>query len=146
VKIVQRLYNAHQAHKLLMDLWMQIKPLLLAGHRLVLEIKDEGRSSEQNAAMWPILEAFSRQLKWPVNGQMVHMTAEEWKDVLTCAFRGETPRLAMGLNGGVVMLGLRTSKFGKKEFSEWLDFLKATAAMRGVEINADERSTEFQNA
>ena len=78
----------------------------------------------------------SKQLQWPVNGQMVWMAPEEWKDVLTAAFQSETVRLAMGMNGGVVMLGLRTSKMGKKRFSEWLEFLKATAEMRGVSVYA----------
>ena len=94
----------------------------------------ESRNLDQNAAMWPILEAFSRQLKWPVNGQMVTMTPEEWKDVLSAAFRRETARLAMGLDGGVVMLGMRTSKMTKPVFSEWLEFLHATAAARDVDL------------
>lgn len=100
----------------------------------VVKISEPTRNLEQNAAQWPILEAFSRQLQWPVNGQMVTMTPEEWKDVLTAAFRRERARLAMGLDGGVVMLGLRTSKMGKREFSEWLDFLGATAVARGVDL------------
>ena len=65
---------------------------------------------------------------------MTHMTADEWKDVLTAGFRKEQARLAMGLDGGVVMLGQRTSKFVKSEFSEWLEFLHATAALRGVTV------------
>lgn len=97
-------------------------------------IKESNRTLDQNAAQWPILEAFSEQLQWPVNGQMVRMTSEEWKDVLTAAFQRETARLAMGLDGGVVMLGQRTSQFGKKKFSEWLEFLHAVAAQRGVVV------------
>jgi len=69
----------------------------------------------------------------------VKMTAEEWKDVITAAFQNETARLAMGLDGGVVMLGLRTSQMGKKRFSEWMEFLKATAALRGVVVYDDQR-------
>ena len=93
---------------------------------------DPVRTLDQNSAQWPLLERFSQQLKWPVNGQMVDMTPEEWKDVLTAAFKRETARLAMGLDGGVVMLGQRTSKFSKQQFSEYLEFLHATAALRGV--------------
>lgn len=63
------------------------------------------------------------------------MTADEWKDVLTAAFRNETSRLAMGLEGGVVMLGMRTSKMTKKEFSNWLEFLNSVAADRGVNVS-----------
>ena len=104
----------------------------------VVTVQEPTRSTDQNSAQWPILEAFAEQLQWPVNGAMVNLSAEEWKDVLTSAFQGETVRLAMGLNGGVVMLGLRTSQMGKRRFSEWLDFLNATAALRGVTVYADE--------
>ncbi len=93
------------------------------------------RTQSQNSAMWPILECFSKQLLWPVNGEMVKMDSDEWKDVLTAAFRQETVRLAQGLNGGVVMLGSRTSKFSKAEFSEWIEFLLATAALKGIKTN-----------
>jgi hypothetical protein len=108
------------------------------GYRVT--VQPPARSLEQNAAQWPYLEAFSRQLQWPVNGRMVTMEPEEWKDVLTAAFQNETARLAMGLDGGVVMLGLRTSGMSKKRFSEWLEFLKATAALRGVMVYADEET------
>lgn len=109
-----------------------IEAVRMAPDDYCVTIGERNRSLDQNAAQWPILEAFSRQLDWPVNGQMVKMTAEEWKDVLTAAFRQESARLAMGLNGGVVMLGQKTSKFGKRQFSDWLEFLNATAALRGV--------------
>lgn len=102
----------------------------------VVKVEPAKRTNDQNAAQWPILEAFSQQLQWPVNGTMCQMSAEEWKDVLTAAFKRERVRLAMGLDGGVVMLGLRTSSFKKAEFSEWLDFLNATAAQRGVQMEA----------
>lgn len=111
-----------------------IQAVQTAGDGMVVEIKEATRTLDQNAAQWPILDAFSKQLKWPVNGEMVFLTSEEWKDILTAAFKAETVRVAMGLNGGMVLLGFRTSKFGKKEFSDWLEFLHATAAERGVFI------------
>lgn len=103
----------------------------------IVTVAEPTRSLDQNAAQWPILQAFADQLEWPVNGRMVRMLDEEWKDVLTAAFRRETARLAMGLDGGVVMLGMRTSKMGKREFSDWLEFLHATAAARGVELERE---------
>lgn len=101
----------------------------------VITISEPTRSFEQNAAQWPILQAFADQLQWPVNGAMEWLTADEWKDILTAAFKRETVRVAMGLDGGMVMLGSRTSKFSKAQFSEWLDFLNATAAARDVELD-----------
>ena len=97
-------------------------------------IKEPSRSGEQNSAQWPILDAFSKQLGWPVNGKMVNMSPDEWKDVLSAAFRQETTRIAHGLDGGVVMLGMRTSKMSKKEFSDWLEFLHQVAADRDVKL------------
>lgn len=103
------------------------------GHMVV--VQEATRSLEQNAAQWPILQAFADQVQWPVNGKMVWLTDVEWKDILTAAFQGETVRLAQGLDGGVVMLGLKTSKFGKRQFSEWLEFLHATAAAKDVDLH-----------
>ena len=100
----------------------------------MLVLSEPTRNLSQNAAQWPILEAFAEQLEWPVNGRMTKLTAEEFKDILTAAFRQEAARLAMGLDGGVVMLGMRTSKMSKQTFSEWLDFLHAVAADRGVKL------------
>ena len=100
----------------------------------VVTVKEPTRSLDQNAALWPLLTEFSEQLVWPVNGAMVKLTPEEWKDILSSAFQGEQARLAMGLSGGVVMLGLRTSKMGKRRFGEFLEFVHSVAVDRGVEV------------
>ena len=96
------------------------------------------RSNAANAALWPILEAFSRQLQWPVNGVLQTLSADEWKDILSSAFLRESVRVAPGLDGGMVMLGLRTSKMSKAVFSEFIEFLHATAAARGVRVYDEE--------
>lgn len=97
-------------------------------------VSEPNRNLNQNAAQWPILQAFADQMQWPVNGRMVWLTADEWKDILTAAFERETVRVAMGLDGGMVMLGSRTSEFSKKRFGEWLEFLHATAADREIDL------------
>lgn len=101
----------------------------------VVTVSEPTRSLDQNAAMWPILQAFADQLQWPVNGAMVWMTPGEWKDVLSAAFKRETVRVAMGLDGGMVMLGSRTSKFGVRQMSDFIEFLNATAAARDVDLH-----------
>jgi hypothetical protein len=97
-------------------------------------VQEPTRSLDQNAAMWPLLQAFADQLQWPVNGAMVWMTPDEWKAVLSAAYKRESVRVAMGLDGGMVMLGSRTSKFSVREMSEFLEFLNATAAARDVDL------------
>lgn len=131
-----RLWEPVQAYKAITHSWLWAKAMLTAGHRLVLTIAPETRTQAQNRLMWPLLTCFAKQLQWPINGQMVYMTPDDWKDVLTAAFKGEVVRLAMGLDGNVVMLGQRTSRFSKKKFAEWIEFLYATAALRAVQLPA----------
>jgi hypothetical protein len=100
-------------------------------------IKAPTRNLEQNALLWVLLTAFSEQLKWPVNGAMARLSPEEWKDILTAAFRNESQRIAAGLNGGMVMLGMRTSQLSKSQFAEFIEFVQSVAADRGVTLEPE---------
>ena len=90
----------------------------LAPDGYVCRIEPASRTLDQNAYQWPYLEGFAKQLQWPVNGELVNLSRDEWKDVLTCAFEEEVkPRLAMGFEGaGMVMLGRR--KIGRASCRE----------------------------
>lgn len=129
-------HNPQELPKVLERAQAFCKPWSVAGHRMEVVVRQPPRTPEQNRQQWPILQAFSEQVMWPVNGEMVYMAPDEWKDVLTAAFKQETVRLAAGLDGGVVMLGQRTSKFKEADWPNWMAFLKATAAMRGVRVPA----------
>lgn len=108
----------------------------------IARIGEPTRTLDQNADQWPYLEAFAKQVPLVVNGEKCFVTADDWKDVLTAAFKQEKVRIAQGIDGGMVLLGQRTSKFSKSEFSEWLEFLHATAALRGVvPVYKNERAT-----
>lgn len=101
----------------------------------VVRVEEPRRNTDQNALMWVLLDAFARQLVWPVNGSMQNLTKEEWKDLMTAGFRQEQPRLAAGLRGGVVMMGLSTRKMGKREMAEFIEFIQSVAADRGVKLD-----------
>ena len=101
----------------------------------VVRVEEPRRNTDQNALMWVLLDAFARQLVWPVNGSMQNLTKEEWKDLMTAGFRQEQPRLAAGLRGGVVMMGLSTRKMGKREMAEFIEFIQSVAADRGVQLD-----------
>jgi len=98
-------------------------------------ISDKTRNTEQNALMWLWLTAFSKQLQWPVNGQLTYLQPDDWKNILSAAFRQESVRLAQGLDGGVIMLGCRTSQMGKREFAEFVTFIEAIAADKEVYLD-----------
>jgi hypothetical protein len=93
-------------------------------------ISPENRTLEQNAAQWPYLEGFAKQKQLCINGAMEWVTNDDWKDVLTACWNGEMRMAAF--DGRVIMMPQRTSKMGKKVFSEWMEYLVAMAAQSGV--------------
>ena len=122
------LFNAHQAHQCLMQAWMAIKPALLSGQRLHLEIRAENRSDPQNRLMWVRLTELSRQVNW--HGQK--LTPDEWKDVMTAALKKQ--RVVPGVDGGFVVLGMRTSQMNRAEMTELLELIAAFGAQQGVKF------------
>ena len=99
------------------------------GHKVT--ISEQTRSLDQNAAQWPYLEGFSKQKQICINGVMEWATPDDWKDVLTACLKGEMRMAAF--DGRVIMMPQRTSKMGKKVFSEWMEYLVSMAAQSGVE-------------
>lgn len=89
-------------------------------------IAEPTRTLEQNAAQWPYLAGFAKQKQLCINGAMVWATEDDWKDVLTGCWKGETRMAAF--DGRVIMLPQRTSQMGKRVFSDWMEFLVAMAA------------------
>ena len=105
---------------------------------ITIRIDDVIRSLDQNAKMWPMLHDFAEHVRWPVNGTMDFLEPEDWKAILTAAFQREA-RMAPGLRGGFVMLGARTSKFSRREMSDFITFLYAEGNERGVQWSEKSR-------
>jgi len=118
-----------------------LEEILCDGSKCV-EFKAETRTIDQNKAQWPILSSISAQRKWPIDGEMMLIDPDSWKDILTAAYRKEVPRVAKAFSlgtqnnydAGSVMIGQRTSKFKRGEFPEWLEYLNAAAAELGVKV------------
>lgn len=89
------------------------------------------RSLDQNAKLWPMLSDIAKQLQWPVDGELVYMSEEDWKDVLTASLR-HNQRVAKGIDGGFVPLGMRTSKMPKPLFCQLIELMYAFGAERGI--------------
>ena len=94
------------------------------------------RTLDQNAAQWRILGAWAHKKEWLVNGKKTLLHENDWKVIPTATYEGEiAPRLAPGLNGGIVMLGRRTSKYDREKFSDWLDWLNFASIEAGVNVD-----------
>lgn len=94
-------------------------------------ISEPSRTLDQNAAQWPYLAGFAKQKQLCINGEMQWVTDADWKDVLSACWNGEVRMAAF--DEKVIMLPQRTSKMGKKVFSDWMEFLVAMAVQSGVE-------------
>jgi len=94
----------------------------------VIEIREPTRTLDQNALLWPLLTEVSRQVDW--YGQK--LTEDEGKDVFTAGLRKQ--KAVPGIDGGFVMVGSKTSRMNKREFSELVELIYAFGAERGVKF------------
>jgi hypothetical protein len=127
------LFEPVQAHKVLtQQIWPLIKASLIAGHRMVVEVKPETRSLAQNARLWAMLTDISKQVDW--YGRK--LTPEEWKHVFTASLTKQD--VVPGLDGGFVVLGKSTSSMTKGEMSELQELMQAFGAQQSVRFTAPE--------
>ena len=127
------LFEPVQAHKVLtQQIWPLIKASLIAGHRMVVEVKPETRSLAQNARLWAMLTDISKQVDW--YGRK--LTPEEWTHVFTASLTKQD--VVPGLDGGFVVLGKSTSSMTKGEMSELQELMQAFGAQQSVRFTAPE--------
>lgn len=105
--------------------WEWAKPLLLAGHRLVLEIRKATRSTEQNRLLHSRIGDVAKHVPWAGNKR----APEVWKRLLTAAWlraRGESIEILPALDGhGVDVVFRHTSELTVAECVELSDFIMA---------------------
>jgi hypothetical protein len=99
-------------------------------------ISEKRRSLDQNAHLWAVLTDISQQVEW--HGQF--LSPEDWKHILTAGLKREQ-RMAPGINGGWVVLGLSTSKMTKSEFSDLLELAYAFGSEKGVHFELSQQET-----
>ena len=123
------LWEPVQAHRAIREAWQRIKALLMAGHRLILEVRMDTRSLAQNRIMWSCLRDLSRQVTW--FGKK--LTEDGWKDFITGHLSGQ--ELVPNMDGtGFISIGLgrSTSAMTIKEMTAVIDLCHAFGADRGV--------------
>lgn len=143
-RLTIQLYQPVQAHQAIAQAWHDcVKPMLVAGHRMVLEVKPQKRSSPQNARLHAMLTELSAQCDWC--GQKLPM--EVWKRLCMAAWMREerqSPQLVPALDGhGVDIIYERTSKLSKDECGRLMEWIEAFAAERGVLLGVDLETGEI---
>jgi hypothetical protein len=107
----------------------------MAGQKLRIEIKQSRRSAEQNDMFHGIIHKIYIVMK----GAGSKWTADDWKRLLIDQWAHETNRkigkVAPSLDGErVVQLGLQSHKFTIEDGSEFIEWLLAWSANKGIEV------------
>ena len=130
---VYRCYEPAQAHKVLTSVvWPEVKAQTMAGRRMVVDVRPETRSLEQNARLWAMLTDISKQVEWYGH----RLTPDEWKDVFSASLK--RTKVVPGLDGGFVVCGQSTSKMTIAEMCELQELMEAFGAQKGVRFTAPE--------
>lgn len=113
------------------------REVLSAPDGYVVKIEEPKRSNDQNAKLWACLTDLSTQVLWPVDGELKHLPPEDWKTILTAGLK-RYQRMAKGIDGGLVVMGVSTSRMTKREMGELLELIQAFGAQHGVKFSARE--------
>jgi hypothetical protein len=89
-------------------------------------VSEPRRTLDQNSKLWPMLGDIASQVQW--HGQ--YLKDFEWKDVFTAALKRY--RAVPGIDGGIVLLGMRTSRMTKSELSELIECIYSFGAEHDV--------------
>ena len=133
--MIYELFNPQQA-KILMDrIWPEVKTHLMAGHKMRLEIKKATRSGDQNSMFHTLIHQIYLEMK--IVGST--WSSEDWKRLLIDQWAHETGRkfgkVVPSLDGErVVQLGWQSRDFSTEDASEFIEWLYAWSAEKGLEI------------
>jgi len=107
-------------------------------YRMHVTRKRRTRTLEQNDKMWAMLTDIARQRQFVVNGKQEWLSPEEVKDVMTAALKRHQ-RMCIGIDGGLIVLGMHTSKMKVSEMAELIELMYAYGAEHGVQWSEEAR-------
>lgn len=98
--------------------------------RTVATLKGVKRTIPQNSRLWAMLTDVARQATWAGKKR----TTEDWKDLFTAAVKvaGGGLEAVPGLEGGLMILGLRTSQMSVAEMADLQTYIESWGAQNGV--------------
>ena len=135
-RMVLQLWEPVQAWKAIDAAWRHVKALLLAGHRLQLEIKPAKRTLSQNAKFHAICgDVAASGIEWAGKKR----NKAEWKVLLVsghAAATKEGSEMVPGLEGEFVNLRESTARMSKARGASLIEYTLAFCADRGVKLKA----------
>lgn len=129
------LYAPEQAREAFRRAWERAKAATMDGHRMVLELRPETRSSQENRLLHALIGEIAAQKEWAG----AKREPETWKRLLVAAWsrvHGQAIEVLPALDGhGVDIVPVRTSKLTKSECADLITFIQAWGVENGVEFS-----------
>jgi len=131
------LWSVEQGVEAMRAAWPKMKEQLVAGKKLTVDVREWSKSREQEKHYHAIINHIAKEAthlgaKW---------STDDWKRFLVDQFSREHPnpdkngRIVPNLDGsGIVQLGEQTSQFTITRASEFISWLEAWAADKGIPI------------
>lgn len=96
----------------------------------VFTLVENKRSLPQNDKMWAMLTDIARQAEWSGKKR----TTKVWKDLFTAAVLTASGGVEVvpGLEGGIMLVGLRTSEMSIAEMADLITYMESWGAQNGV--------------
>ena len=138
-RLSMRLWEPAQGYRAIGEVWRHAKALLLAGHRLVLELRPETRSLSQNAHFHALCsDVAAAGLPWAG----MKRTAAEWKVLLVSGHAvatEEQSEIVPGLEGEFVNIRESTALMSKARGSSLIEYTLAFCAANNVALREFEQ-------
>ncbi len=132
------LYNAQTGHATYSALWHEAKPLLLAGKRLVVEIKEPTRSSEASAKFHAMCGDFAKSgIRWAGKTRSL----DEWKVLLISGHAVATKigaEMVPGLEGEFLNIRESSARMSIQRMNSLIEYSYAMGTSMGVRFSCPE--------
>lgn len=141
-RLVMRLYNAQQAHGAIQQAWAHAKGYLMAsGSPMVLEVRPETRSDQQNRLLHAMFADIARQAEWAGKKR----TAEQWKVLFVSGHAMATKQgaeMVPGLEGEYLNLRESTARMSKARMASLLEYVISWGIDNSIEFR---ESSQWMN-
>lgn len=132
-RLTLTMYEPVQANRTMNgQLWPLLKAHLMAGRRMVVELREEKRSNAENAMLHAMVSHIAKTQVWAGKKHDI----DTWKRLLVaawCRARNEQVEILPALDGhGVDIVFRKTSKLTRKECAELIDFVFAWGALNDI--------------
>jgi hypothetical protein len=95
----------------------------------IVTVKPKTRSLDQNQRLWALLTEVSNQVLW--HGEK--LSPEDWKHLFSASLKKQ--KLVQGIDGGLVVLGLSTSKMTVAEMGDLMTIIEMFGANHDVKFS-----------